>query len=178
MATRHVVKTPAPARSAPAGSPAPATTLSSLVAQLEESLDSGRLEKARTMLKAERFQLFSDVGETEMVGVVKSQSDDSLFYSCRLTALGEYSCCTQNLNACGGLRGAPCKHLLVMILGLAQSGALDVTKASSWVSATRTRKPALDKDKAGATFLRYKSAQAGELDWRPTETVPEDFYAL
>ena len=27
-------------------------------------------------------------------------------------------------------------------------------------------------------LLRYRGAQAGEVDWRPTETVPEDYYAL
>jgi hypothetical protein len=29
-----------------------------------------------------------------------------------------------------------------------------------------------------ATFLRYKGAEAGEVDWRPTETIPEDYYTL
>jgi len=28
------------------------------------------------------------------------------------------------------------------------------------------------------TFLKYKGAEAGEIDWRPTETVPEDYYAF
>lgn len=28
------------------------------------------------------------------------------------------------------------------------------------------------------SFLKYKGAQAGEIDWRPTETIPEDFYAM
>ena len=27
-------------------------------------------------------------------------------------------------------------------------------------------------------FLRYKAAEAGEIDWRPTETIPEDFYTF
>ena len=29
-----------------------------------------------------------------------------------------------------------------------------------------------------AIFLRYKGAEAGEIDWRPTETIPEDYYSL
>ena len=33
------------------------------------------------------------------------------------------------------------------------------------------------RDLLADTVLRYKAAQAGELDWRPTETVPEDYYA-
>jgi hypothetical protein len=28
------------------------------------------------------------------------------------------------------------------------------------------------------TLLRYKGAEAGEIDRRPTETIPEDFYAM
>jgi hypothetical protein len=27
-------------------------------------------------------------------------------------------------------------------------------------------------------FLKYKSAELGEIDWRPTVTVPEDYYTL
>ena len=34
------------------------------------------------------------------------------------------------------------------------------------------------RDEIGDTLLRYKGAQAGEIDWRPTETMPEDFYAM
>jgi hypothetical protein len=29
-----------------------------------------------------------------------------------------------------------------------------------------------------ATFLKFKGAEAGEVDWRPTETIPEDFYSM
>jgi len=36
---------------------------------------------------------------------------------------------------------------------------------------------ALDKEAMSAILLRYKGAEAGEIDWRPTETLPEDFYA-
>ena len=28
------------------------------------------------------------------------------------------------------------------------------------------------------TLLKYKGVQAGEVDWRPIETIPEDFYAM
>jgi hypothetical protein len=29
-----------------------------------------------------------------------------------------------------------------------------------------------------ATFPRYKGAEAGAVDWWPTETIPEDFYLM
>ena len=80
------------------------------------------------MLKAERFQLFAEVTDDRVVGEVKSQSSKDLVYSCRLASDGRFGCCTQNLNVCGGLRGALCKHLLVLIVGLAKADQLDPTK--------------------------------------------------
>ena len=38
--------------------------------------------------------------------------------------------------------------------------------------------PTLDAEAMTATFLKYKGAEAGDVDWRPTETIPEDFYAM
>ena len=37
---------------------------------------------------------------------------------------------------------------------------------------------ALDTEKLSQTFIKYKGAQSGTLDWRPVETLPEDYYAL
>jgi Pentapeptide repeats (8 copies) len=157
--------------------PSPAD-LPGLLDRLKGSTDPAKLDKAMAMLKADRFQLFAKVAEDHLVGVVKSQSDETLVYACRLADDGRYACCTQNLNVCGGLRGSPCKHLLVLIVGLARAGQLDPGTAHTWTRASRGRKPVLDKDAMAEVFLRYKGAEAGELDWRPTETIPEDFYAM
>jgi hypothetical protein len=148
------------------------------MARLRQTTDPAKLDKATSMLKAERFKLFAKVAPDHLIGVVKSQTDATLVYSCRLGSDGKYACCTQNLNVCGGLRGSPCKHLLVLIVGLAKAGELDAGTAHSWTQAARTKKPELDKDTMTATFLQYKGAEAGEVDWRPTETIPEDFYAM
>ena len=113
-----------------------------------------------------------------VVGVVKSQTDPDLVYSCRLGRDGTYGCGTQNLRQCGGLFGSPCKHLLVLIVGLSKAGTLDATSAHEWTQAARGKSPTFDKDALAATFLDYKGAEAGEVDWRPTETIPEDFYAM
>ncbi len=149
------------------------------VSRLEKEFDQERLKKSLKMLKAESFQLFAEVAPDSLVGVVKSQTDASLVYSCRLSENGNYSCCTQNLNPCGGLRGALCKHLLVLLIGITKAGELSPASACEWVLASRRfRNANLDKDIMSATFLRYKGAEAGELDWRPTETMPEDYYAF
>jgi uncharacterized protein YjbI with pentapeptide repeats len=146
--------------------------------RLRGQVRSANLQKALAMLKAERFQLFAQAEPDSIIGVVKSQSDPNLLYSCRLTAVGSYSCCTQNLNRCGGLQGGLCKHLLVLVVGLTKAGQLDGATVEGWVQSSNKQKPMLDKDIMTATFLRYKGAEAGEVDWRPTETIPEDYYAL
>jgi len=167
---------PAPARR---GKPRPKPTdFAGFLDRLKDAADSSKLDKAMAMLKADRFKLFAKVEADHLVGVVKSQSDPTLVYSCRLADDGTYACCTQNLNICGGLRGSPCKHLIVLIVGLAQAGELDVGTAHDWVQSSKGKKPELDKDAMAVTFLRYKGAEAGDVDWRPTETIPEDFYAM
>ncbi|MBI3411927.1 MAG: pentapeptide repeat-containing protein [Planctomycetes bacterium] len=146
--------------------------------RLEANTEAAKLEKAVSMLKADRFKLYAQVADDFLVGVVKSQTDQDLVYSCRLGADGVYGCCTQNLNICGGLRGSLCKHLLVLIIGLANGNELDLGGVDGWIAASRLQKPVLDKEAMSETFLRYKGAEAGEVDWRPTETIPEDYYAL
>jgi hypothetical protein len=141
-------------------------------------VNSAKMQKATSMLKAERFQLFADVKDDAVVGIVKSQSDKDLVYSCRLASDGSFSCCTQNLMPCGGLQGSLCKHLLVLIVGLTKADRLDAATVDNWIEASKSQKPALDKDVMSETFIRYKGAEAGEVDWRPTETIPEDFYAM
>lgn len=76
----------------------------------------------------------------------------------------------KGLNARRGLlapaaeyRGLPVEHLVA-------SFWLDETIiASAPASAATCSQPGL---------LVGERAEAGEVDWRPTETVPEDFYAL
>lgn len=152
--------------------------LKTFVSKLNKAADPSKMAKATKMLRADRFQLFAEVTDDHVVGVVKSQTDASLVYSCRLASGGSYACCTQNLNVCGGLRGSLCKHLLVLLVGLVQGGELEAGVAERWVTSAQKKKPVLDKELMSATFIRYKGAEAGEIDWRPTETIPEDYYAL
>lgn len=147
------------------------------IKRLEAEFDEKRMEKALRMLKAESFQLFGEAGAERIVGVVRSQRTADLFYSCYLKNGGAYSCCSQHLLPCGGLRGALCKHLLVLLIGMTKAGQIDPATASEWVLASRTKNPSNDKELMTSTLLRYKGAESGEVDWRPTETMPEDYYA-
>ncbi len=146
--------------------------------RLRGNVEAGRLANALKMLKAERFQLYAQVEPNQLVGIVKSQTVGSRLYSCRLAADGSFSCCTQNLLPCGGLAGRICKHLLVLVVGLVKSGQANAALVDRWVEASGKQRPLLDADAMSATFLRYKGAESGEIDWRPTETIPEDYYAL
>lgn len=152
--------------------------VASFLKALEVRIEKPKIDKATKMLKASGFKLFNDITDEHVCGVVKSQTDPDLVYACRVAQDGQYSCCTQNLNVCGGLRGSICKHLLVLIIGLVQAGELDPTTIDAWIAKTHSVKPELDKESMGAIFIKYKGAEAGEVDWRPTETVPEDYYAL
>ena len=152
--------------------------VASFLKALEVRIEKPKIDKATKMLKASGFKLFNDVTDDHVSGVVKSQTDPDLVYACRVAHDGQYACCTQNLNICGGLRGSICKHLLVLIIGLVQAGELDPTTIDAWIAKTHSVKPELDKEAMGEIFLKYKGAEAGEVDWRPTETVPEDYYAL
>jgi hypothetical protein len=77
-----------------------------------------------------------------------------------------------------GLQGAVCKHLLVLVVGLARTQQLPLPRALAWMRSARGKGPRADVALCAETFVQYKGATAGELDWRPTETIPEDFYAL
>lgn len=147
-------------------------TFATFLERLNKDVEKARMDRALAMLKAERFQLFAEVAKDAVTGVVKSQSSPDLVYSCRLTQDGHYACCSQNLKPCGGLRGALCKHLLVLLIGLCTKGALKPTKVYPWIQKSRFRRPDLDGEVMSDALLKYKGAEAGEIDWRPTETIP------
>ena len=113
--------------------------------QIDTNFDSDRVDKALKMLMKERFKLFSRINTEQVIGIVRSQSDEELVYSCLLTSAGQYACCTQNLKPCGGLRGALCKHLLVLTIGLTKSKVLNPNQAATWVLSSKFHQPKIDK---------------------------------
>ena len=150
--------------------------LSEFIVQLHSLVDAGRLKRALMMLKKESFNLYADVKDDSVVGVIRSQTATGV-YSNVLYSDGRYACCSQELDDCMGLQGQICKHTIVLVLGLVQAGEIDVGKVESWIRAASKKRPSSDPQTLADTLLRYKAAEAGEIDWRPTETVPEDFYA-
>jgi hypothetical protein len=70
------------------GPPAGSLGFEEFLDRLRGQADSAALTRALAMLKAERFQLFAEAGTDGLVGVVKSQSEPDLVYSCRLASDG------------------------------------------------------------------------------------------
>ncbi len=139
------------------------------------------MKRTFDMLKAGKNQLFADIGTAYVRGAVRSQSEEGLVYLCVLTEDGTYACCTPDRSPCLGLRGEPCKHLLVLLIGLARAGELDLATADRWLAAAAGKSHDWNPTTSGhvnSTLLRYRGVEAGEIDWRPTETIPEDFYAF
>ncbi len=145
---------------------------------LHSQFDETKVSKSLSMLKKESFQLFSEETEAGTLGIIKSQTDPDLVYACKLGSEGTFACCTQNLNPCGGLQKAICKHIYVLVIGLAKTGEIDAGEVLQRLLASKKQTPQLNKDVMTGLFLRYKGAQNGDLDWRPTETIPEDYYSF
>jgi hypothetical protein len=163
------------------GRQAVAADINGLMARLHKLIDPNRVKRTLDMLKSGKNQIFSEVEPTLVRGIVRSQKEEHLVYSCVLTDDGTYACCTPDVAQCLGLRGEPCKHILVLIIGLTRAGLLDPTTIDRWLVAAcgkNHRWNKTTKNHVSDTLLKYKGVQAGEIDWRPTETIPEDYYAM
>ena len=154
-----------------------------MLEQFGSVTDSTALTKALTMLRKERFQLFAEADANHVLGVIRSPSDPKRVYACKLNADGTYYCCTQNLIKCVTSSRSPCKHVLVLVLGLTKAGQCASSTSIDWLSKSQiqgktTTGSQPDKEEVTSILVRYQGVEAGEIDWRPTETLPEDFYAM
>jgi len=155
-----------------------AMNFATFISELHGTVDQGKLGRALKMLKSESFKLYVHHSSEHVVGVVRSQTASSKVYASWLTPEGKYGCATSDLSACMGLQGSVCKHLLVLIVGLTRAGEMDAGTAFKWLKLSRGKGPRDKEDLVASTFIEYKGAEIGEIDWRPTETIPEDFYAF
>lgn len=150
----------------------------SFMGQLYGAVDNGKLGRALQMLKGGSFKLYTKIDDVRLVGVVRSQSRGESVYAPWLQADGRYGCCDQGLSDCMGLQGQVCKHLLVLVVGLVRTGQMSPDHALAWLKEARKKSPKANADLCAETLIQYKGAEAGTVDWRPTETMPEDFMAL
>lgn len=150
----------------------------SFVGNLYAVADERKVQRALKMLQKESFQIFSKANKDRVVGIIQSQTGHGTVYSPWIKQEGQYGCSTPELDDCMGLQGSMCKHLLVLLLGLVRAGELDAEKTFQWIKTAGSKRPTSGGEWAAEAFLEYKGVQAGEVDWRPTETVPEDFYSF
>ena len=148
---------------------------SGFVAQLSRFLDKRRLDRALKMLKGESFELYNDIEGHQVRGIVKSQTGFGTVYSSWINHDGYYHCTSEGEDPCMGLQGAVCKHITLLLLGLTRSGSLDLQVALDWAKAAAKKKPQKDEEETAELYLRYQGLDSSELDWRPLETLPEDF---
>jgi len=148
------------------------------ITQLHGTVDQGKLGRALKMLKGEAFKLYARKNDDHVIGVVRSQTGSSTVYASWLNYEGKYGCATLGLDECMGLKGTVCKHLLVLIVGLTGAGEMDAATAYAWLKSAQGKRQKNNEELVTSTFIEYKGAQVGEIDWRPTETIPEDYYAF
>lgn len=167
----ELVRAEAPKRGQP-------VVFSVFLTQLYGTVDEAKVGRALKMLQTDAFKLYARLDDACLVGVVRSQTGSGSVYASWLRPDGRYGCSQADLADCMGLQGSPCKHLLVLLIGLARTSQMPIASALAWIRAVRGKRPKTDRDLCAETFILYKGAEAGEVDWRPTETIPEDYYAL
>jgi hypothetical protein len=150
-------------------------SFATLMSNLYGVLNEKKIQRAIKMLQKERFQLYSHINEENLIGVVRSQTEEGTIYSPFLESTGHYGCATPDFEGCMGLQGEPCKHLMVLVLGLVHSGEFPAQTAWEWIRGSSSKRPVRREELTTDALLQYKGVVEGEVDWRPTETMPEDF---
>jgi hypothetical protein len=127
---------------------------------------------------------FVEIIEGRIQGVVSSGSDiERVYVSFIELKTGNYSCSTNNNRPCGGLRGAPCKHIQEMVeeavleFGAVRvNGMLGLDPEAHTVAHLMTLKGSQVKDNVAEIFSRFleylrltnhqaPQRQLVEMDW-------------
>ncbi|MHA1820171.1 MAG: hypothetical protein ACTSU2_15575 [Promethearchaeota archaeon] len=138
-----------------------------------------KVMRAISMFKSQKNLLYIMREEDSLQAVVKSQSHpEKLEYATYISQDGNFYCLSNNLRACGGLRGQICKHIILTIIAAIKNGDMEIKEALTWIKNSVNHRPAFKYDQASSLFGRYKRSLDGTLEWRPVEMFPEDFYAF
>jgi hypothetical protein len=97
-------------------------------------------------------------------------------HTCSVDSAGRFSCCNDALTSCSKVATQPCPHLCVLLTCLVIDGSLAPERALALLRATRRRKATTDRDVLAARRLQLLEAPI--VDWRPSQMLPEDHYAL
>jgi hypothetical protein len=124
------------------------------ISQLERAIGDDRMDRARVLLREDRFLLCHELSDAHIGGVVLSKADPPRRHACRLDRDGRYMCCTEDLEPCPQQDGKPCEHLLGVILLFVQVGMVDATQLSGWIRRADGKAADLDRDAMTASFAR------------------------
>ena len=116
--------------------------------RLGQTIDPKRMKRTLDMLKSGKNQLFAEVEPNFVRGIVRSQREENLVYSCVMIEDGTYSCVSHDLARCMGLLNEPCKHILVLLIGLTRAGQIDASTVdlTGCIRAAVREDPALEQD--------------------------------
>ena len=120
------------------------------------------LLRPRTVKKVPFVELFGG----RLQGVISSGSDEDRVYVAFIEAgTGDFNCSTNNNRPCGGLYGAPCKHIALMVEeAVSQFGAprvaqflgvKDAVRLEGGEDILKSLKGTHKKEQAGAVFSRF-----------------------
>lgn len=120
--------------------------------------------------------LWAEVDADRAHAVVPAAVGATTFHACRITRAGRFQCATPDLAPCPDAADGVCRHVVCLVLSLVQREHLSAEDAARWLQRSLAHDAGLDRDALGEVFARY--AETIQADYRPNETLPEDYYAL
>jgi len=120
--------------------------------------------------------LWAEADADRAHAVVPAAVGATTFLACRITSAGRFQCATPDLTPCPDAADGVCRHVVCLVLSLVQRERLSAEDAARWLQRSLAHDVGLDRDALGEIFARY--AETIQADYRPNETLPEDYYAL
>ena len=141
-------------------------------------LESRKVQKALKMSQKEETHIFSHMTTDTLYGVVKSQTNPDLIYGCYLRADGTYSCQTQKLNNCGGLRGSLCKHIIFLLRHISVYNDTH-TILQGWINRSQTPSKNVRQRKVTKyVFTQYLESTSIIIPELNQNTIEEPFSSI
>ena len=153
-------------------------SLLELMDLLPRWLDSGKIYRAKLMLKKGKHLIHIHRSDEGISGIVKSQTNKKLEYSAILNMDGSHVCGTQNLNRCMGLRGGICKHCIMLTMAAVKGGIITPEEGSQWLRNSIGRTSRYNKKMGQEVFARFSNSNSGEIEFRVVEITEEDLMAF
>ncbi len=137
---------------------------------VSRTFDPQRIVAALESFHKEPIEISYRLKDGELSAVFVPDSKKKRTYLCTWKPRSVYHCCTNSLANCGGLRGAPCKHLLMIIIALAKYKNL-AAELDELLEGFKKQKPTPDRDLAADLFSFHEKGRG----CKKLTTKPSDF---